>query len=333
MITETILTLIVTISSVHQGVATIDKGRMAGLKAGDVGQIYYQLTVGAETKRIDVGEGTLVEVEDSRSLLEINGEVVVRPSYLVEFELPRPSTGSEEAGLTVEIESALHSETEEAASGDQEESVEFAARQQALQDELDKAQADVAGLTRQLELADIAQRKLLDELAVTRSEVSRLQMAERGSETEASTETEVPLETEAPPEIEAPPEALSENVPAPSEAVRDPQIEVVALVQDWARAWSDQRVEDYLTFYARTFRPLEGESRSEWEAQRRPRILGPSFIEVMVEMPEILSMEAGVVRVQFRQLYRSDTFKVAANKVLELIEEDGKWRILSEAIR
>ncbi len=344
VITETILTLIVTISSVHQGVATIDKGRMAGLEVGDVGLIYYQLTVGAETKRIDVGEGTLVEVEDSQSLLEINGEVVVRPSYLVEFDLPRPPSGSEEAGLTVESESALRSETEEVASRDQEESAEFAARQQALQDELNKAQADIAGLTRQLGLADIAQRKLLDELAVTRSELSRLRIAERCPETEASpevegppeievsTEDEVPPETGGSPELETPTTEIPESLPQP-DAPASRKAKVLAMVRDWAGAWSDQRVDDYLAFYAPGFQPPEGQSRSEWESHRRARIQGPSFIEVTVENPEILAMEAGSARVQLRQLYRSDTIKVAANKILELVEEDGRWKILAEILQ
>ncbi len=89
----------------------------------------------------------------------------------------------------------------------------------------------------------------------------------------------------------------------------------------------------YLSFYARGFKPPDGLSRSAWEAHRRPRVLGPSFIEVKLENLEVLSAEADRAAVKFRQHYRSDKFNVRTTKVLKLVKEEGRWRILKETIR
>jgi len=92
-------------------------------------------------------------------------------------------------------------------------------------------------------------------------------------------------------------------------------------------------VDDYLRFYALDFRPPEGRGRRQWEAERRPRILRPKFIDVQLEDLNILSLDATEATVKFRQLYRSDVVAVAATKVLKLARERGDWKILEESIQ
>ncbi|MCK5914124.1 MAG: tetratricopeptide repeat protein, partial [Desulfuromusa sp.] len=43
----------------------------------------------------------------------------------------------------------------------------------------------------------------------------------------------------------------------------------------WAQAWSNQNVDEYLTFYGEAFTPPAGRNRTDWETQRRTRIMSP----------------------------------------------------------
>ena len=118
-----------------------------------------------------------------------------------------------------------------------------------------------------------------------------------------------------------PPEAMP--VLSPTEAA-------VEAVRAWAAAWSDQRVEDYLSFYAPDFRPPNGLSRAAWEEQRRDRLGRPEFIRVTISSLGAEAAGEGTVRATFGQEYESDTFSDSVTKVLTLVERDGDWRILTE---
>ncbi len=126
------------------------------------------------------------------------------------------------------------------------------------------------------------------------------------------------------PEIEPTPEVV------PATEVRPDPLEAVAR---WAASWSEQRVEDYLDAYSADFVPPQGMSRPDWEAQRRQRLLRPSFIRVGVEAPEVEALGPERTRVRFRQSYESEGFSDRVEKVLELGYEDGRWRIVAERAR
>ncbi len=138
----------------------------------------------------------------------------------------------------------------------------------------------------------------------------------------------LPLETAPQPPIPpapAPPDSPSPD-PQPQPA---PEISLIATaVEDWARAWSDQRVEDYLSAYASGFQPPEGLDRPAWEARRRNRITTPAWIEVAIDDLEVHVTGTGQAITAFRQSYSSNTFSDEVDKTLTLIEEDGRWRIL-----
>ncbi|MEM7582333.1 MAG: hypothetical protein AAF560_03050 [Acidobacteriota bacterium] len=106
--------------------------------------------------------------------------------------------------------------------------------------------------------------------------------------------------------------------------------ELAKVVRGWAQAWGDQRVDDYLAFYSRGFLTPGNMRRGDWEAQRRQRLSGPRFIELTVDFlaSELIDDSRGWI--EFRQEYRSDRFRDAVTKRLELIREDGSWKILQE---
>lgn len=102
------------------------------------------------------------------------------------------------------------------------------------------------------------------------------------------------------------------------------------VVSSWARAWSDQNVEAYLSHYARGFEPPNGQSRGDWEATRAERLGGPEFIRITVSALETELKDGSHGRATFEQSYESDRFKDSVRKTLELVREDGRWKILEE---
>ena len=53
---------------------------------------------------------------------------------------------------------------------------------------------------------------------------------------------------------------------------------LAAAVQAWAKAWASKNMQGYLGAYAPSFTPPAGQSRSEWQAERRARIVPRSRI-------------------------------------------------------
>lgn len=102
-------------------------------------------------------------------------------------------------------------------------------------------------------------------------------------------------------------------------------------VRSWARAWSDQDVELYLSHYSSDFVPALGLSRRQWSKLRRQRLTAPRSIRVAVTRLETRIASEGGARVSFLQIYRSDGYSDTVDKVLELGRENGVWKIRHES--
>ena len=105
---------------------------------------------------------------------------------------------------------------------------------------------------------------------------------------------------------------------------------VLQTVLAWASAWSNQKVESYLAFYAQDFKTPKGEAREQWEAARKQRISAPKKIDVAIESPKVFLKGANDAVINFRQVYRSDSLKVNSNKTLIMVRRDGRWVIQQE---
>ena len=113
--------------------------------------------------------------------------------------------------------------------------------------------------------------------------------------------------------------------------VGDPRNEALAAVEAWARAWSGQNVDAYLSHYAPDFAPAHGATRGAWERLRRGRISGPKFVSVTIEAPQVALEGDAAARVTFMQIYRSDRYFDRTDKTLELVKVRGKWLIRRES--
>ena len=135
--------------------------------------------------------------------------------------------------------------------------------------------------------------------------------------------------------------ALAEPLPieAPAEPPQPPVVvdqeadeeDLWATVDAWAAAWAGQRVDDFLSFYSSRFQP-RGMSRGAWERQRRDRLTAPEYIKVRIAVREAELRSPTTSSVTFIQQYESNTFADTVTKTLELVLEDGTWKILSETL-
>lgn len=112
-------------------------------------------------------------------------------------------------------------------------------------------------------------------------------------------------------------------------ATRGSDTEILNVLGNWAEAWSNQDVNQYLMFYSDKFNPSSGQSRNAWEAERRKRINNKGRIEVRVESP-IIVYEGDQAIVQFKQVYISDRLKNTGVKTLVFSKSGNKWLIIKE---
>lgn len=132
-------------------------------------------------------------------------------------------------------------------------------------------------------------------------------------------------------------EKIAEKTPEKSEEEADkrkqgPTPAILSTVNNWARAWSDKNVGDYLRHYAPDFKTPKGEPRSEWEKMRTQRINAPKKILVRLSGIKIRLKDERHARVTFRQHYKAGAFNSSTIKTLMLIKSGDKWLIQQERI-
>ncbi|MEM7350743.1 MAG: TIGR02266 family protein [Acidobacteriota bacterium] len=156
------------------------------------------------------------------------------------------------------------------------------------------------------------------------------ELTEPSKSIEETTPTAAPLGpavTDEPPLADA--SEMSAVVLAAAEGI-DPLEELLEATADWAEAWASQRPDEYLASYSKKFQPPRSMSRSDWEALRIRRISRPHFIQVGLSRIDAELLGPEHARVRFDQAYRSDNYRDFAQKTLELVREDGEWKILAE---
>jgi tetratricopeptide (TPR) repeat protein len=105
--------------------------------------------------------------------------------------------------------------------------------------------------------------------------------------------------------------------------------QVMAAVNNWAKAWSARDVKGYLNAYAGDFDLPAGQSRKDWTEERRARIEDKKHISVKIESPQV-AVNGNTATVKFRQIYDSDRVKANSRKTLVLSRQGGKWQITQE---
>lgn len=128
----------------------------------------------------------------------------------------------------------------------------------------------------------------------------------------------------------APTPATATKAPAKAEPAVDVSAEVLKATREWAAAWSAQKSDKYLSFYAKDFITPDGMGRSAWEAQRKERIAKPASIKVEVQDAKVKEQDSKHASVSFKQSYRASHLKTSSGKVLVWAKNDGRWQITEE---
>lgn len=102
------------------------------------------------------------------------------------------------------------------------------------------------------------------------------------------------------------------------------------VLQAWSSAWSAQAVDIYLSFYHQQYRPANGMSRKGWVQSRRLRLKKPSWIKINLSDFNVKKNTGKQAIVNFKQLYRSNTFTDESAKQMVLFYTDHGWQIFRE---
>jgi adhesin transport system outer membrane protein len=100
----------------------------------------------------------------------------------------------------------------------------------------------------------------------------------------------------------------------------------------WAAAWSSGRFDSYAKFYAPSFVPADGASRSDWAKQREMRLSRNSGINVEVRDVRLRMASSGGLVAEFVQQYRSDAFRDTTRKLLQWVKVGDEWLIDREIV-
>jgi adhesin transport system outer membrane protein len=135
------------------------------------------------------------------------------------------------------------------------------------------------------------------------------------------------------------PVALPERIEPPAVAPMSKQVEksieqaINERVKAWAAAWSARDHSAYLSFYASSFVPADGSSRSAWEEQRVQRVSKPTSIQVDVKNLNVRKGTGATFESEFEQDYNSDAYSDSTLKNLRWISVNGQWLIERETSR
>lgn len=104
-------------------------------------------------------------------------------------------------------------------------------------------------------------------------------------------------------------------------------------LQQWAQAWSAGDVKTYLASYSQNFRPEDGKAFAQWADARRLRLQTAGKVNVETsELRVYIDSEQQQVLAEFVQQYRAASYQDRVVKQLLLVQEAGRWLIMSERV-
>ncbi len=106
---------------------------------------------------------------------------------------------------------------------------------------------------------------------------------------------------------------------------------LIEQVKAWAEAWSSKDFPAYVAFYAPQFR-AKFDSREQWLAQRRARIVRPDQIQVGVSDIQIRWRSENRAIIDFKQAFDSARYSDRVVKRLAFNRVGTQWKITEERV-
>lgn len=109
--------------------------------------------------------------------------------------------------------------------------------------------------------------------------------------------------------------------------------EFLKAMEQWKRDWESRDNERYFSHYARDFRAERG-GMAGWKAQKRKVNAAKQWVKVGMEDVSLFAYPGvkDLMVVNYTQDYRSNNLSNKTHKRVFWIREDGRWRILHEAV-
>ena len=111
-----------------------------------------------------------------------------------------------------------------------------------------------------------------------------------------------------------------------------PCTQALRALEDWRQAWTQRSFDLYRQFYAPDFQPEGFRSQAEWERYKKRVFRQADFIQVSLRILKVQTLDASRIRVRAEQGYASNRFKDKTQKMLELVLENGRWKIAAEQV-
>jgi hypothetical protein len=112
-------------------------------------------------------------------------------------------------------------------------------------------------------------------------------------------------------------------------AVKASLQDIQDMVDRWIKAWSGKDMKTYADCYSARFFS-DGMNKKAWVARKARLAKRYDFIRVTGKQFKIIRQESKSV-VSFIQDYQASDYKEKGIKTLELVNEEGRWKILRES--
>jgi murein L,D-transpeptidase YafK len=118
-------------------------------------------------------------------------------------------------------------------------------------------------------------------------------------------------------------------------AWKDKNIETIntvrTIISDWANSWQEKNIDRYMSYYGRNFR--SGSLDYEVWRDRKAQIFNrPGAISMQVSDLGVV-IEGNHAIASFVQHYQDARHKDVGEKIIQLVQIDGIWQIISEEWR
>lgn len=108
------------------------------------------------------------------------------------------------------------------------------------------------------------------------------------------------------------------------------KIDINFMIETWRMSWQSGDSDTYLSLYSPDFTPVDGQSRQEWQQQRKRRVTPTHEINIELSNFEVELDDANQQAVvSFDQNFSSNSTTENSRKQLTLIKEN-QWLIVSE---
>ena len=103
---------------------------------------------------------------------------------------------------------------------------------------------------------------------------------------------------------------------------------VRAFISDWADSWQEKNIDRYMSYYSRTFHS-GGLDYSGWQDKKARHFKTSGTLSLKVSDLWVI-IEGNHASASFIQHYRDAHYADIGEKIINLVQNNGKWQIISE---